>query len=348
MPFNSAQLAQAAHYALLTHSRKDPIDQVNTEKPLLNLLMQSMREDSIFTGGKYVESIYISNNSNYQNYFGPDQVTYNERDPIREASWGWGNWHDGFWIDEDKAAGMGIVLTDDRNAVVSGAEKYILANYLDQSYRALKNGVNEGLDLEMHRDGSQDTKAVPGLDHIISTTPNTGTVGGINAANESYWRNNAAMGVTAADVVEELDQLWRATMLYGGAPPTHIVVGADFLDNYMAVAADKIQRHLAIQQRGGVNLDPSITGANYKGVPLVWDPTFEQLDTLLGAITYPWTKRAYGINSKRLKFRPWKGRWMLDRKPERLPDRYVHYFGKTGSWALTTDKRSSHFVMSIA
>jgi hypothetical protein len=81
-------------------------------------------------------------------------------------------------------------------------------------------------------------------------------------------------------------------------------------------------------------------------VPIVWDPTFEALDALLSTTTQ--TKTAYFLNSRAIKLRPVKGEWMRDRKPERLPDRYVHYFAKTSKYGLTTDKRNALAVLSIA
>jgi hypothetical protein len=85
----------------------------------------------------------------------------------------------------------------------------------------------------------------------------------------------------------------------------------------------------------------------FKGVPLVWDPTFDQLDVILGAITYPWTKRCYFLQSKSIKLRPVTGRWMVRRKPPRMYDRFTHYFGVTADYALTCNKRNSMAVLSI-
>jgi hypothetical protein len=49
-----------------------------------------------------------------------------------------------------------------------------------------------------------------------------------------------------------------------------------------------------------------------------------------------------------LKLRPIKGHWMVNRKPPRVYDRYVHYFALTAKAALTTGKRNAHAVLTIA
>src|SRR6185312_13296451 len=64
---------------------------------------------------------------------------------------------------------------------------------------------------------------------------------------------------------------------------------------------------------GGVTIDPSTKELRFKGVQVIWDPDFDRLDDVLGAITYPWKKRCYLLNSKAgAILRPFKG---LDDQP---------------------------------
>lgn len=344
MPFTAAQLASGANYALDAYQKKEPIDQINFQHKTLDWLIKN-KEESSFGNGAFREPLHVDNGSNYQNYFGADQVTYNERDPSLWTSFPWYNIHDGFWFDEDRLLAAGIHIGDGGEAPTR-AEKEALNNLLKQSYRGLKDGMQENLAYDLLRDGSQSTKACPGLASIVDPSPSTGTVGGLNAATYTWWRNNANLTVTAADIVEEMEESLAAVIRYGGRMPTFIPCGRAFYDNFLEVSASKVQRHIAMQQKGGTALDPSITGANFHGIPLVWDPTFEALDTLLGTSTQ--TKTAYLLNEQDIKLRPVKGEWMKDRKPERLPDRYVHYFGRTAKFSLTTAKRRGLAVVSIA
>lgn len=347
MPFTSAQLVRGADYSLETYQKKEPIDQINIQHVTLDWLIKN-KEASTFGNGSFKEPIYVENGSNYQNYFGADAVTYNERDPARWTDFTYYNNHDGFWFDEDRLIAAGIHLSDSSDAVPTASEKESLINLLSQSYRGLKNGIQEQLAYEVLRNGSQSTKACPGLAHLISTTPATGTVGGINAATSSYWRNNANTGIAAASVVTEMQKTWDDCMRYGGMLPDFIPAGQAFINNYRTQAGATINREITNggNARGGVSLDPSVTNLYFHGIPLVWDPTFEALDTLLGTTTQ--TKTAYFLNKNALKLRPLKGEWMRDRKPERLPDRYVHYFAKTSKYGLTTNKRNALAVLSIA
>ena len=230
MPFSTAELARVTDYALQTISRKEPVDQITKSKPLLDYLL-STKDASNFTGGVFRERVRIANDSNYQNYFGRDQVTYNARDPMRLTSWGWSNFHDGFGYDEDEMLAAGIILTDDTEAVATGAEKEILGNKLKESYAALRDGVTEALDKELHLDGTQNAKAAPGIDHLISTAPTTGTLGGI-ARSFTWWQNNANLNIAEADLLAEMEESWRAGSLFGGRVPGRIFAGSLALDAY--------------------------------------------------------------------------------------------------------------------
>ena len=348
MPFTVEQLTRASDYALQAISAKEPIDQITKTKPFLDHLL-SNKEDVVYAQGVYREKIIVANDSNYQNYFGRDQVTYNSRDTARLLTATYANFHDGFGFDEDEMAAIGIVLTDDKEAVASGAEKAVFLNKLKESHSALRRGVLENLDIEAHLDGTQSTKAFAGLDHLIQTVPSaSSTVLGFNQSTNAWWKNSANMGI-ASDLLGNMETTWRAVSLYGGLPDK-IFAGSSFIDAYRAAiqAAGATQINFSAG-KGGVALDGAVSDLHFHGIPIVWDPTFDALDDLLGSITYPWKKRCYFINSKHgMKLRPYAGRWMVQRKPERLPDRYFHYWGVTSSQGATINKRNANAVLSIA
>lgn len=349
MPVNTQQLLAGANYQLETYAAGDPIDQVNHEKPLMKWLVDNSVQ-SVFGNGIFNEKVRISNDSNYQNYTGDDQVTYNRKDTVRKAPFQHYEAHDGFALNETELANNGIVMTDDREAVLTEAEKIQIVSILKENYATLKTGFQENFDLEIHRDGTQSAKAVPGLDLLVSTTPSVGTVGGIDASVATYWRNNANLNIatgTAGTLTQNMEQTWRACTQYGGMIPDFIVAGSAFYDAYRKDSLQTINRQLVIPGKGGTNVDASVTGVFFKGVPVFWDPTFDALDTLLGTITTPWAKRAYFLNSKTLKLRPFKGRWMIQRKPARIYDRYTHYFATTADYGLTINKRNANAVLSI-
>jgi hypothetical protein len=349
MPFSTQQLAIGANYQLDYFAKNDPIDQVNVERPWLKKLIEQ-KQNAPAGQQFYVEQIYISNDANYQNYFGAQQVTYNERDGIRQARYAYYNFHDGFGLDEDRLAANGITLTDDSEAVVSEAEKFQLTNLLKTCYTQLKEGVHDGLHEELLRDGSYSANAAPGLDALVSTTPNTGVVGGLDAATQTYWRNNAALNIaaTAGLLTEQMEIQWRACTRFGGSAPDFIMASGAFIDAYRKDAKSEVDRQIIVPGKGGTMLDSSVSGVFFKGVPIVWNPVLDILDAKYGTPTIPWAKRCYFINTKHIKLRPVTGHWMVNRRPARVYDRYVHYFGMTSKYRLTMNKRNAHSVLSIA
>lgn len=350
MPFNAGQIATIGYTSIPLFARNDPVDQVNTIHPLFNALVAG-KEEAPGGAEYYVEQLYISNDSNGQNYFGADQVTYNERDNERQGKWAWFNYHNGFGFDEDTLAANGITLTDDREAVATQAEKVMLSNRLKTAYKSMKLGTQEDLDLEFHLNGAQSAKAVPGLDYLVSLTPAVGIVGSLDAANAPYWRNNTALNISTATpedgtINAAMQRMWRANALHGGKIPNKILVGLAFLE---ALEAENRKIHTSFVQttgKTGTFYDGGIKQTFFNGVPVEWDPTFEKIDELYAPAT-PWTKRCYMLNMDTIKLRPVSGFWMLNRKPPRIYDRYVHYWAMTSKYRLTCSQRNANAVLTI-
>ncbi len=350
MPFNSAQLSQGANVQLDYFLRNDPVDQVNTERPFLDWLMK--RQKPAPGGNQYlVEQVYQQNANNYQNYFGADQVTYNQRDLIRQAKYAWYNFHDGFGLDEDTLAQNGIIVTDDREAQASQAEKVQLTNLLQENYTALKMGVQEKLNLELLWNGTQSAKACPGLDYLVSTTPTVGVVGGLDPSVYTWWRNQVNTGIngTTTAMIDAMEQTWRNTIRVGKTRPDFIIAGGSFIDAYRDMASQTVNRQIYVKDgmKNGVSIDASTSAIYFKGIEIIWDPTFDVMDSTY-APAIPWAKRCYFLNSKTIRLRPVDGHWMVNRKPERLYDRYIHYWGLTSKYRLTCNLRRANAVLSIA
>jgi len=349
MPFNVDQLAYAGKHVIDYFLKNDPIDQVNTERPLLKKLIAGKKP---YGGGlQYVvEQLRTSNDSNFQSYFGDSQVTYNRKRTLNQAKYTWGAFHDGFGLNEDELAQAGVTMTDDRNAVASDAEKFQLTNLLTENMATLKLGFEENFDLMLHRDGTDAATDIAGLDHLISLTPTASSVvGTLNQLDYTWWRNYADIGISTAvagTLVDRMEIAWRECMRYGGTKPDFILCGADFLDAYRRDASDTVNRRLSKTGRGNTELDASVDGVYFKGVELVWDPVFDTLDALDAPAT-EWSKRCYFINTRHLTLRPISGHWQVSRKPPRVYDRYVHYWALTSKAALTTNKRNAHAVLSI-
>lgn len=349
MPFTAQEISDAGIAALNFHFRNKPVDQIQVERPWLKKLMASSKT---FPGAKqYVtEQLRKSYDSNFQWYFGAQAVTYNKKQTLSQSQWTWHSAHDGFWLDEDTLFQNGITVNDEvKPGSNSGAEQMQLTDLLEEDTEALRLGWEEKFDQELHQDGTQDTEALAGLDYIIDLTPATGTVGGIDSAAQSWWRNNAETGISAANLYETMEKHWRNCIRNGGRP-NFIMAGSDFIDAYrnQFKSGSTYDLQVSGHQRADAGFGKDADDALYfKGVPITWNPVFEDLDTLLSPAT-AWEKRAYFLNMQTLRLRPAAGHNMVTRRPPREYNRYVWYWAMTWKGSLTCKKRISNAVLAIA
>jgi hypothetical protein len=352
MPFTAQELQDAGKIALDFYLKKKPIDQVAVERPLLKALMAKKRS---FPGGKQyvVEQLRYRYQSNFQWFNGASVVTYNKRVTVEQANFSWCSAHDGFSLDEDRLAQNGISITEGgQGGNATQAEQVQLTNLLEESTETLRLGFEEKFSMFLHLDGST-TDSVVGLDALVATSPGSGTVGGINRTNATWWRNHAATNITvpttqaqAITMLTTMETAWRACVKNGGRPDL-ILAGAGFIDAYIAAMNLNGQQ---ITYAGGEarKLDGGISGVFYKGIEIQWCPEFD--DNFGGFVnpTPSWTKRCYFINTRHLTLRPMEGQDMVSRKPPRVYDKYVYYWALTWRGALTTNRANSHAVLAIA
>ena len=351
MSFTTDQLDRISAYVIPTHLKKKPIDQITKDRPLLKWLLEH-KEEWDGMGGYVTEPLRVKNDGNGQDYWGADQVSYNSRDPLKRTNWKWANYHQGFGFDEDTLKANGITISDDSSAVASTDEKRRLNNLYAESVESMRLSTEEDLDLRMHLDGSQSPKAAPGLDFLVSLTPNVGTIGGLNAADFPFWRNNTALDIDVATPADgainaALKRMWRANVLHGKKRPDGVFVGQRFIERLEA--ENRAIHHVNVQASGksATNFDGAVGDTRFNALPVIHDPTFEELDTLFGPLATPWTDRAYLLNSETLRLRPLAGEWMRQRKPKRAYDRYVHYSANTTKYAFTVGQRNAQAVLSI-
>jgi len=346
--FSPEQLSYAGQIAMDFEMRQKPEDLYNTDRPLLRKLNETKKP---FPGAKQyiVEKLRTSNDANFQ-WFGPDdQVTFNRKRTIDDASFSWGSAHDGFALTEEELLANYITVTDNRDSAPTTDEKKQFINLIRENTETLTLGFKEKLDLDLHRDGTQNADSIPGLDALVSTTPTVGTVAGIDrsVAGNAFWRNQVNLDIAKADLITKMEQTWRACMRVGGNQPNYILAGSTFIDIYKEIADSTINRELMITGNGKAGpMDIAVNAVNYKGVPIIWDPVFYDLDAA-DSPGQEWESRCYFLNTRYLKLRPAEGQDMVVRRPPRAYDRYTHYWGLTWRGAITTTNPGAMAVLSV-
>lgn len=351
MPFTSQEISDAGKAGLDFYLGRNPVDQVAVERPLMKAL-QAKKKAAPGAKQYIVEQLRTNYGSNFQWFNGSQIVTYNSRQTLQQANFAWRECHDGLSLNESRLVQNGIKINDSgKTSNASDAEMIQLTNLMTEQMEALRLGFQEQFSYSLHLDGSQSADAIVGLDALVSLTPTTGTVGGIDRSltANAYWRNNVATGLTTTTgtgtILNSMETTWRNCMRNGGKPDL-IIAGSTFVDGY---------RNFVLNTFGRIDFGPAnqkrIEGGTetmtFKGVDVQWSPEFADLDARYAPAT-PWEKRCYFLNSQHITLRPIDGQDMVTRQPPRAYDRYEYYWGMTWRGGMTINRANGHAALAVA
>lgn len=344
MAISTADLSILAHYAL-TNYVKNATDQIRQEQPFLTFLKSKKKRMN--AGPSESENIIKDYGSNFAFGYGENTIAFNDRDPTVQNNWSWARATDAFKVSHDKLVAAGIDVREGSRGEfrTSDNEKAIISNFLADNVYALKEGFDKSLDLALHRDGTSSNDAVVGLDAIVSLKPTTGTVGGIDRAKATYWRNYADTTLNAATMRAKMEKAWRACIRNGGTPD-FILAGGDFIDAYASSVTVTQNADAGAVKKLDVAVGEGMkTGLFYKGIEIVYDPTFDDLDALETTASTAWSKRCYFINSRHLFY---KDNGIDIVRPTRPHNVLAFYEMIVWRGLLTSNRLNAHAVLGIA
>jgi len=150
------------------------------------------------------------------------------------------------------------------------------------------------------------TNDIDGIQKLISTTPTTGTVGGINRATFSFWRNKATDGTKAAVQFDNLRSSMRTVFnncSLGGIKmtPTVLVTDQTTFQGYQGLL---LANERVVTEDKREHADAGILA---KAVMFQMTPMFYDEDCP--------SAKVYFLNSDVLKFTYLKGGWMKMKDP---------------------------------
>ena len=261
-----------------------------------NALLMKMKERGNvkpFSGGNVILEEIMYNDANTLNagsYSGYDTIDITPNSPISAAQ---------FDIKQYAAA---VSISGLEMLQNSGKEQIIdlLEGRIQVAEAQLMNQISAGLYSDGTGNGGKD---IVGLAAAISTTPTSGTYGGINRATWSFWRNVAfdattdgGAAATSANIQGYMNRV--AVQLVRGTDRPDMIV-AD--NNYYRLYLESLQ---AIQRIGSTDTGGAgFTSLKYFGAGFNCDV---YLDGGIGGSSP--ANRMYFINTKYLKFRPHRER----------------------------------------
>jgi hypothetical protein len=152
--------------------RKRITDNINNSNPTLELLRKSGRVE-IDKGGRIIrEDLYYANGT-MEWMSGRQTLSTSEPDGVTAAFY------------ETRYAVVPIVVswTDEQEAQTKESALSLMAQKTIQARNTLQAGINSAMW------SAQSGKSMLGFQDLIADAPTTGTIGGINRANEAWWRN---------------------------------------------------------------------------------------------------------------------------------------------------------------
>ncbi len=264
-------------------------DNVTKNNVLLAKLNMGGRIRTVSGGAKIFQELSFAENANVGWYSGYDLLPVAAQDVLSAAEF------------EFKQAACPVVISGLEQLQNSGREQMIdlLESRISVAEASMANLTAEGI----YSDGTGSSgKEITGLDAAVSTTPTTGTYGGIDRATFTFWRNQfKAVTITSANVQAEMNEMW-ASLVRGSDRADLIVVDSLFWAIYLGSL--QAQQRFMGTETGKLGF-PSL---KYMDADVV-------LDGGLGGFAAAST--AYFLNSKYLHYRPHAKRNMVPLSPNR-------------------------------
>jgi hypothetical protein len=218
----------------LRHRRKKFFDNVTKNNALLTRCNSKGNLELVPGGRSLVEELDYAENSTYKRYSGYEVLDITPSDTFSAAEFDW------------KQVAIAVSISGLEQLKNSGRDATI--NLLKARMKNAERTLANNMSTDIYSDGTADgSKQIGGLQKLVAQDPTTGTVGGIDRASFSFWRNqtwdcdsdgSAAMSKTTA--LEHFTGLWLKCTR-GTDKPDLIVCDNNFYEYFLRSLQD-IQR----------------------------------------------------------------------------------------------------------
>ena len=302
------------------------------------LLVRLNRKGKIkpFGGGRtIVQELNYANNSTFTWYSGyqtininPSQVFTAAEYPIRQAALA------------VSISGLEELQNSDDEAIID-----LLESRVENAEMTFMNGLSNGV----YGDGTV-TGSITGLQALIAASPSTGTVGGIDRASWSFWRNivysaltNGGAATNAANILAYMDSLW--VQLVRGRDMPDLIVADNNMYRFYMQAMQSIQRiqstsvpdvaEAGFQSLKYISSDVVLDGG-FQGI--AGDPLPFETSASTSSVGGAPTSTMYFLNTNYLYWRPHSKRNMVPLDPDRFSinqDAMVRMLGWAGNMTIS-------------
>lgn len=290
-----------------------------------------------FPGGRtIVQELNYANNQTFQWYSGyqvlnvsPSQVFSAAEYPIRQAAVA------------VSISGLEDLQNSSEEAIIDLLESRII-----NAEDTFMNGLSQGI----YGDGSV-TNSVGGLQLLVSSTPTSGVVGGIDRSQWSFWQNQTWSAATdgsttlsSSSILQQMDGLW--VKLIRGRDAPDLIIADNVSYRYYLNALQAIQR-IGPDSTPGDMAEAGFQSLKYITSDVVLDGGFQgfstdplpfQVSTSATALGGAPSTTMYFLNTKYLHWRPHSRRNMVPLDPDRFSinqDAMVRLIAWAGNMTLS-------------
>lgn len=201
-------------------------DNVSKSHALLDRVERKGNAKPADGGRRIIQELEYAENGTFGWYSGYDTLNISPSDVMTAAEYDW------------KQCAAAVSISGLEQLINSGDEAFIdlLESRIKNAEKTMKNQMG----LAVYGDGTANGgKAIGGLQLLVADTSTTGTVGNINRANWSFWRNQVFGGVadggaavTSANIYSYMMRLWLQ-LTRGVEKPDLLVADNNYYRLYM-------------------------------------------------------------------------------------------------------------------
>jgi len=201
-------------------------DNVSKNNALLSRLRKKGKMKSVDGGRTIVQELEYAENGTYKRYSGYEQLNIAPSDVFTGAEYNYAQAAVAISM-----SGLEMLQNSGKNAIID-----LLEGRIQNAERTLVNNIA----LDCYSDGTADGgRQIGGLQLLVSSNPNSGTVGGIDRSAWAFWRNKKFSGLTdggaavsSANIQSFMNRLYLQ-LVRGADKPDLIVADNNFYRFYL-------------------------------------------------------------------------------------------------------------------
>ena len=302
-------------------------DNVTRNNALLNRLKERGKAKPFSGGRTIVQELEYAMNGTYRRYSGYEQLNISPSDvftaaefPIRQAAVA------------VSISGLEMLQNNGKEAIID-----LLESRIGNAERTFMNSLSA----DAYSDGTASGQ-ISGLQALVSSSPATGTIGGIDRSTWQFWRNvsysaatNGGAAATSANIQRYMNNV-ALQLVRGNEGPDLIVADQGYYQLFLE-SMQAIQR-VSSETNAGLGF----TGLKYYGagrsVDVVLDGGFQGFSTDPGGVGGAPANTMYFLNTNYIHYRPHRDRNMVPLDPDRFSvnqDAMVKLIGWAGNMTIS-------------